>query len=106
MFAKVKAFLAPVPGGLRGFINAEELARSVVTAIVAGLGTGGGTAVLTAILTTISADATSIFAGPFVGVATSLIGLALELLRRKSQGSTRPVLVNPPFIPPVQPAPG
>lgn len=102
MFAKILAFLAPVAGSVKGFINADELFRAVLTAAATAGLSGGGTAILSAVLTAVSASAGSIFSGPAVGFATFGIGLLLDLLRRKSQGITGPVVVSGTSVQPVK----
>ncbi len=103
MFAKILAFLSPVAGSVKGFINAEELFRAVLTAVAASVGTGSVASILTAVLTTISASAATIFAGPAIPLATFGIGLVLELLRRKTQGATGPVVIKSASVSPVVP---
>lgn len=94
MFAKILAFLAPVAGSVKGYINAEELFRAVATAVAASVGTGSMVGIAGAVLTAVSASAPTIFAGPAVGLATFGIGLLLDLLRRKTQGTAGPVVVT------------
>lgn len=86
MFAKIKAFFAAVPGSVKGQVNSQELFR----AIFAGVAGGSSVGYAVAILTSISHDASHIFATPSVAsLAVSVVGIALDVIRRRSHGQPK-----------------
>ena len=84
LFLLIRQFLGSVPGAIRGHLNALELIRVVVTALVAG---GGVAGVLQALLAAVG----TVFIGPGdAAVATTVITLVLEVVRRLGHGQPVP----------------
>jgi hypothetical protein len=78
-------FFSPTEGSIKGFLNPEELFRAIVTS----LGSGTTVGALMAILQAIIGDAGAIFPNSTVAtLATGLLTLVLDLLRRQNQGAT------------------
>ena len=85
MLAILKNFLSAVEGSVQGQLNANELFRSIVTSLSAGTGMG----LLLTILQLILSNVATIFPNPPVAtLATALITLVIDLIRRQNQGST------------------
>jgi hypothetical protein len=83
MFNLIKEFFAAVANGTKGLLNAEELFRSIVTALGSGSFLGVALTILQALLAHISV----IFPNPVVSaLATMLLTLVVDLLRRLNQG--------------------
>lgn len=81
--AAIKDFFGAVRGGLKNVVNAEEIFRS----IVASFGAGGLVGLAITILTAVLAHAAVIFPNPAVAaLATTVITLVVDLLRRLSHG--------------------
>ena len=76
-------FFASVTDGVKGFLNPEELYRSIITALGSGSALGLVLTVLQALLSNVAV----IFPNPIVGaLATMLLTLVVDLLRRLNQG--------------------
>ena len=87
MYAQLKTFLAPAPGSVRGMLNPVDLYRSIFTS----LGSATVIGVLIVVVQAILAQAGTIFPNPTVAsLATALLTLVLDLLRRQGQGVTPP----------------
>ncbi len=85
MLAILQKFFAPSEGSVKGFLNPEELYKSILTSLGSASSVGAILVVLQAILTNVS----TIFPDPTVAaLATGLISLVIDLLRRQSQGAT------------------
>ena len=79
----IKEFFAAVACSVKGFLNAEELFRSIVTALGSGSFLGIALTVAQALL----AHVATIFPNPVVSaLATMLLTLVVDLLRRLNQG--------------------
>jgi hypothetical protein len=80
----IRDFLGPAANSLKNHLNARELIRVVVTALVAG---GGVAGVLQALLAAVG----TVFIGPGdAAVATTVITLVLEVVRRLDHGQPVP----------------
>lgn len=95
------SFFAKVEGSFKGFVNPEELFRSIITALGSGTVIGLLILVLQALLTNVSA----ILPDPAIASLVSMVlTLVLDLLRRQAQGTT-PTPVTPVApVAPVAPA--
>jgi hypothetical protein len=83
MLKLFKEFFAGVANGTKGFLNAEELSRSIVTALGSGSFLGVALTVAQALLAHVAA----IFPNPVASaLATMLLTLVVDLLRRINQG--------------------
>jgi hypothetical protein len=83
MLNLIKEFLSSVANSSKGFLNAEELYRSIVTA----LGSGSFLGLVLTIFQSLLANAATIFPNPIVSaLATMLLTLIVDLLRRLNQG--------------------
>ncbi len=102
--SKFRSFFSKVEGSAKGLINAEELFRSIVTA----LGSGSLVGLLILLLQAILSNISTILPDPTVAsLASMVLALILDLLRRQNQGTT-PVVVPgtaPSVAPVVIPAP-
>jgi len=100
MLSSLKKFLSAVEGSIQGVIVPEELYRSILTS----LGSGTSVGVLILLFQAILTHAASIFPNPTVAsLATVLLTMILDLLRRQGQGGV-PTGSVPPSHSPV-PAP-
>ncbi len=70
-------------GSLRGYLNLHELLRVVSAAVTAGGGVLG-------ILSAVAADASGIFAGPYVAIASAVIAAIVQVVRFLHQGDPIP----------------
>ena len=96
MLSFLKKFFADVEGSTQGFLNPEELYRSILTS----LGSGTLVGVLVMLVQAILTNTAIIFPNPAVAsLATVILTLVLDLLRRQNHGT----LVSP--VVPVIPAP-
>jgi energy-converting hydrogenase Eha subunit A len=78
-------FFSDVEGSIKGSLNAEELYRSILTSLGSATSVGFVLGVLQAVLTNVA----TIFPNPTVAaLATGLLTLVVDLLRRQSQGTT------------------
>ncbi|HEY2157681.1 MAG TPA: hypothetical protein VGH33_18775 [Isosphaeraceae bacterium] len=76
-------FFASVAGSAKGVLNPEELYRSIITALGSGSALGVALTILQALLSNVAV----IFPNPIVGaLATMLLTLVVDLLRRLNQG--------------------
>jgi hypothetical protein len=81
----LKMFFADVEGSIKGNLNPEELYRSILTAF----GSATSVGVMMVIIQAILSNVATIFPNPTVAsLATGLLTLVLDLLRRQSQGVT------------------
>ncbi len=77
----------------KGFLNPEELYRSILTALGSGSALGLVLAVVQALLSNVAV----IFPNPIVGaLATMLLTLVVDLLRRLNQGGKPTPTPAPP----------
>lgn len=84
MLNQIKAFFSTVAGSTKGFLNAEELYRSILTA----LGSGSTLGLILTVLQMLLAHVTTIFPNPVAsGLATMVLTLIVDLLRRINQGN-------------------
>jgi hypothetical protein len=82
ILARLRAFLAAVPGSVRGAVSAAEAIR----VLVAALGAGSPAAFATAVLTLAGLpDAAGVVAAATAGI-TAVVG-AIEYLRRRAHGA-------------------
>lgn len=87
MLAKLKRFFAEAPGALAGFVNLDELARSIVTAI----GSGGAVGIGLAVVGSLAQNVAAIFPNPLLAaVASIVLALVADLLRRMQHGAPSP----------------
>ena len=85
MLSILQNFLSPTPSSVKGFLNPEELYRSILTA----LGSATSVGVLLVLLQAILTNVATIFPNPTVAsLATGLLSLVIDLLRRQNQGGT------------------
>ena len=85
MLTAFKNFFTDVEGSIKGFLSPEELYRSILTS----LGSGTSIGVVMLLLQSLLANAGTIFPNPTVAsLATALLTLVLDLLRRQTQGNT------------------
>lgn len=83
MLKLIKEFFASVANSTKGLLNAEELFRSIVTAF----GSGSSMGIILTLLQTVLAHVAMIFPNPAVSaLATTLLTLVVDLLRRLNQG--------------------
>jgi hypothetical protein len=95
MLASLKRFFTVAESSIQGYLSPEELYRSVLTAF----GSGTTIGVLILVLQSILTDVSTIFPSPAVAsLATIILTMVLDLLRRQSQG-------NVPTPPTPTPAP-
>ena len=95
MLNLIKEFFASVANSTKGFLNAEELYRSILTA----LGSGSFLGLVLTVFQAVLANVGMIFPNPAIGaLATMLLTLVVDLLRRLNQGGK-------PAPTPVLPAP-
>ena len=87
----------------KGLIVPEELFRS----IVAALGSGGTVLILIDLLQSVMTHAAVIFPNPLVaGLASTVLTLILDLLRRQNHDTTPALPIPPaPTIPAAMPSP-
>jgi hypothetical protein len=79
----IKAFLAEVPGAIRGTINIDEACRIVVLAVMAHQGVEG-------VLATVQANAGTVFIRPAdAALYSALFTAGFEVLRRFHHGWNR-----------------
>jgi hypothetical protein len=84
MLAKILAFFSAAEGSAKGTLNAEELYRAIFTA----LGSGTSVGALLMGLQAVVSNASLIFPNPTVAaLATALLTLVIDCLRRQSQGT-------------------
>ncbi len=87
MLKLIKRFFAAVADGTKGFLNVEELTRSIVTA----LGSGSVLALALTVVQAMLAHVALIFPDPTVGaLATTVLTLVVDLLRRLNHGEPAP----------------
>lgn len=80
------SFFSKVDGSRKGLLVPEELFRS----IVAAFGSGATISLAVTILQAVVSHATLIFPNPAVaGLASTVLTLVLDLLRRQNQGAPR-----------------
>ena len=92
MLAALKRFFAKTDGAFKGVLNPEELYRSILTSLGSGTTVGIAMVFLQAILSHVG----SIFPNPTVAsLASALLTLVLDLLRRQNQGTTPSPAPNP-----------
>jgi hypothetical protein len=92
MIKLFQAFFASVASSTKGFLNGEELYRSILTA----LGSGSALGVFLTVLQALLANVATIFPNPVVGaLATMLLTLVVDLLRRLNQGTKPAAPVTP-----------
>jgi len=85
LLSLLQSFLSPVEGSIKGFLNPEEFFRSILTA----LGSASSAGLVMVLLHSILTNASTIFPNPTVAaLATGLLTLVTDILRRQSQGST------------------
>lgn len=83
MLNLIKEFFATVANSSKGFLNGEELYRSILTA----LGSGSFLGIVLTVFQSVLANVAMIFPNPVVGaLATMLLTLIVDLLRRLNQG--------------------
>jgi hypothetical protein len=88
-------FFASVTDSVKGFLNPEELYRSIITA----LGSGSALGLVLTILQALLSNVAVIFPNPIVGgLATMLLTLVVDLLRRLNQGG-KPAATPTPAAP-------
>ncbi len=76
-------FFASVTDSVKGFLNPEELYRSILTA----LGSGSALGLVLVVVQALLSNVATIFPNPIVGaLATMLLTLVVDLLRRLNQG--------------------
>jgi hypothetical protein len=93
LLALLQSFFSAAEGSIKGFLNPEEFFRSILTALGSGTSIGLVMAALHSILT----NAVTIFPNPSVAaLATGLLTLVIDILRRQSQGS--PPSPTPPQV--------
>jgi hypothetical protein len=93
----LKTFFATVPGSVKGVLNLEELYRALLTAF----GSGSAVGLLIIGLQAIHDDTSAIFSNPAVAaIASTLLSLILDILRRQSQGSDPTPAPATPATPP------
>ncbi len=84
MLAALKRFFAVSESSIQGFLSLEDLYRSILTALGTGSSIGVAIMVLQAILTNVGL----VFPNPAVAsLATVILTMVLDLLRRQSQGT-------------------
>lgn len=87
LLVKFLAFFARVDGSRKGLIVPEELFR----AIVAAFGSGAVISLVIAVIQMVVSHAAVIFPNPAVaGLASTVLTLILDLLRRQNQGAPQP----------------
>ncbi|WP_435018922.1 hypothetical protein TA3x_000912 [Tundrisphaera sp. TA3] len=89
------SFFAKVDGSRKGLIVPEELFRAIVSAV------GSGAILTFAIggLQLVVDHASVVFPNPAVaGLASAILTLILDLLRRQNQGPTQPEVVRPATV--------
>jgi hypothetical protein len=92
MLKLIKEFFAGVANSTKGFLNPEELFRSIVTAF----GSGSSLGLILTIFQTLLAHVSMIFPNPAVAaLATTLLTLVVDLLRRLNQGDKPAVAPAP-----------
>jgi hypothetical protein len=94
MLASLKRFFATTEGSIQGFLSMEELYRSILTS----LGSGTLIGVLILVIQGLLSDVAIVFPNPAVAsLATVILTMILDLLRRQAQGTTPvPPAVTPP----------
>jgi hypothetical protein len=97
MLSALKKFFAAVDGSIKGLIVPEELYRAILTSLSSGSSAG----VVILLIQAVATHASTIFPNATVAsLATALLTLILDLLRRQGQG-TVPAPVISPQLPPV-----
>ena len=95
MLATLKRFFAVSESSIKGFLSLEDLYRSILTALGSGTTIGVVILVLQAVLSNVAL----VFPNPAIAsMATVILTMILDLLRRQSQG-------NVPTPPAPSPAP-
>jgi hypothetical protein len=85
-------FFSGVASSTKGFLNAEELYRSILTAF----GSGSALGLLLTLVQVLLSNVGTIFPNPIVGaLATMLLTLVVDLLRRLNQGTKPATPANP-----------
>lgn len=98
MLQSLKNFFAATSGSIKGYLNPEELYRSLLTSF----GSGTTVGLILVLLQTVLSNAATVFPNPTVAsLATVILTLVIDLLRRQSQGN----IPTPTPAPPVVPAP-
>ncbi len=98
MLASLKRFFSASGTSIQGYLSIEELYRSILTAL--GSGTTVGIVIL--VLQNLLSDVAAVFPNPTVAsLATVILTMILDLLRRQSQGN----IPNPPVSPAPTPGP-
>ena len=99
MLKLIRDYLDRVAGSYKGILIPEELARSILTS----LGSGSFIGLLLSLCQAILIHAAIIFPNPIVAsLATMLLTLIIDLIRRLNQGDKPP---SPIPTPPPTPAP-
>jgi hypothetical protein len=84
MLQLIKDFLAKVSNSSKGILVTEELFRSILTS----LGSGSIIGLVLTVLQTVLANTATIFPNPLVGsLATMLLTLVVDLVRRMNHGT-------------------
>lgn len=92
MLSTLKKFFAAAEGSIKGVLIPEELARAILTSLGSGTIVGLAIIMLQAILSHVA----SIFPNPAVAsLASMILILVLDLLRRQNQGSDHALTVTP-----------
>ena len=85
MLAMLRKFFAATDSSIKGYLNPEDLYRSILTS----LGSATTVGILLAVSQAILSNASTIFPDPTVAsLATGLLSLVIDLLRRQNQGTT------------------
>ena len=86
LLRKLGSFFGKVDGSRKGLIVPEELFRAMVSAV----GSGTLISLMIALLEMVLSHASLIFPNPAVaGLASALLTLILDLLRRQNQGDKK-----------------
>ena len=102
MLSAFKNFFAHAEGSTKGLLSPEELYRSILTS----LGSGSTIGVVMLLLQSLMSNASTIFPNPTVAsLATALLTLVLDLLRRQSQGDKPAPTPTPTPTPAPTPTP-
>jgi hypothetical protein len=102
MLASLKSFFKVSERSFQGYLSLEDLYRSILTAL--GSGTTIGVVIL--VLQEVLTNTSTVFPNPTVAsMATVILTMILELLRRQSQGNLPAPVVNPTPAPAPSPAP-
>jgi hypothetical protein len=102
MLTSLKSFFKVSESSIQGYLSLEELYRSILTALGSGTTIGVVILVLQGVLT----NASTVFPNPAVAsMATVILTMILEILRRQSQGNLPIPPVNPTPAPAPSPSP-